>query len=84
VLFFVAFLFKRMFDAVSSANPFTHAMLRVVVLFAFWRLIDSFGVDWLVIDVLPLVAAVFIYGFFFAARRRGAKRAVAAPAPVGS
>ena len=69
VLFAVAFALQRLFALMRGANPFVLAIARVVPLFVFSRLIDSFGLDWLIIDTLPLIAAVFIYGFFFPTRR---------------
>jgi hypothetical protein len=67
--FLVAFLFKRCFDSLKFANPFVLAMQRVVVLYVFMRLIESFGMDWVIIDALPVATAVVIYAYFFSARR---------------
>jgi len=44
-------------------------MKRVVVLFVFVDLLHSYGVDWVMLETIPLVAAILIYGFFFAAKR---------------
>lgn len=75
--FLVAFLFKRAFDRMAHHNPFVLAMLRVLVLYVFMRLIESFGMDWVIIDALPLAVGIVIYSYFFAARRT---RAPAVPA----
>jgi hypothetical protein len=78
--FIAAFLFKRTFDRLSSPNPFVLSMMRVVVLYLFMRLIESFGMDWVLIDGLPLAMAIVLYSYFFAARRvRPHAPAVAAP-----
>jgi hypothetical protein len=69
LLFAVAFMFRRVYGSVYSRNPFVLTVSRAVVLFAFTKLIDSFGIDWVIADTLPMIAAIFIYGFFFASRR---------------
>jgi hypothetical protein len=66
LLFLLAYLLKRTYTGVRSPNPFIWAMKRIIVLFVFVRLIDSFGFDWIILDTLPLVAALYIYRFFFA------------------
>lgn len=77
LLFFTAYLLKLLFVHLRSVNPFTHAMQRVVVLFVFVDLLHSYGIDWVIQETIPLAAAIFIYGFFFAAKR------VADPEPAG-
>jgi hypothetical protein len=70
ILFFLtAHLLKLVFLHMRGVNPFTFAMKRVVVLFVFVDLLHSYGVDWVMLETMPLVAAILIYGFFFAARR---------------
>jgi hypothetical protein len=67
-MFLVAYSFKRIYVGLTGASPFNLVMKRVVVLFVFIRMIDSFGVDWTILETLPLVAAVYIYRSFFASR----------------
>jgi hypothetical protein len=43
-------------------------MKRVVLLFVFERILDSFGVDWTIEETIPLLVAIFIYALFFAIR----------------
>ena len=66
--FLLAFVLKRSYLRLSSPNPFIFAMKRVVVLFIFQRLIDSFGIDWLIVETVPLVMAIFVYAKFFTSR----------------
>jgi hypothetical protein len=63
-----AYLLKSMYVRLNSANPFVLMMKRVVVLFVFERILDSFGVDWTIEETIPLLAAIFIYALFFAIR----------------
>ena len=67
--FLVAFTLKRVYIRSHGQNPFVLTMKRVVVLAIFVRTIDSFGFDWTIGEVLPLVVAVFLYAAFFASRR---------------
>jgi len=70
ILFFLtAYVLKLAFLRLRAVNPFTFAMKRVVVLFVFVDLLHSYGVDWVMLETIPLVAAILIYGFFFAAKR---------------
>jgi hypothetical protein len=65
LFFLVAYLFKRVYVGMRSANPFALTMKRVIVLFVFVRLLDSYGIDWTILETLPLVAAIYIYKYFF-------------------
>jgi hypothetical protein len=68
-LFLFAFWLKRVYVKLSNANLFIRAMHRVVVLFVFVRMIDSFGIDWTIGETLPLLVATYIYRFFFTSKR---------------
>jgi hypothetical protein len=72
LFFLVGCLFKRCFDSLKHRNPFVLAMSRVTVLYVFMRFMESFGMDWVIIDSLPVATAVVIYGYFFSARRERA------------
>jgi hypothetical protein len=67
-LFLVAFGFKWIYVRCANRNPFVLVVERVFVLFAFTRVLDSFGIDWTMLEVLPLVTAMFIYRPFFASK----------------
>jgi hypothetical protein len=85
LLFAVAFGFKRVYANLKYKNPFKLALKRAVILFAFAWTMDSYGVDWNILQALPLVVAMFIYAPFFAnapvsAERTDRDRLPAAPA----
>jgi len=69
LFFMTAFLLKRYFVRVRSMNPFVLAMKRIVILTAFTFIINSYGMDWTIIEMVPFVAAMFLYAFFFRSRR---------------
>jgi hypothetical protein len=64
-----AYLLKRSYARLRSANPFGLMMKRIVVLFVFERMVDSYGVDWTMLETIALVTAIFIYTHLFAIRR---------------
>jgi hypothetical protein len=86
LLFLVARLLKWTYARVRSGNPFVLATKRVIVLFVFFELLRSFGIDWIIAETVPLIIAVFIYEPFFSARPlTGAQPRLspASPAAIG-
>lgn len=69
LFFLLPYMLKRLYVGLRSANPFSLAMKRVVILVIFVRGIDSFGLDWIAGDMVPFVVAVWLYSVFFSARR---------------
>jgi hypothetical protein len=67
VFFVVAFLFKRVYVSFRDRDPFVLTMKRVVTLSAFALVVNSFGLDWVLMEVIPMIAAIYIYRYFFAA-----------------
>jgi hypothetical protein len=65
----LAYGVKRIFVGLKGANPFMLVAKRAVLLFIFMKLVDSFGVDWVMLETLPLMAAVYAYSLLFASRR---------------
>ena len=65
LFFFVAFLLKRAYARLKNNSPFIFAMKRLVLLAVFIRIIDSYGMDWTIIETVPFVVSIFLYTFFF-------------------
>jgi hypothetical protein len=78
-----AYLLKRIYARLRSANPFSLMMKRIVVLFVFEQMVDSYGVDWTMVETISLVTAIFIYTYLFAIRRSRASGVVARTPPDG-
>jgi hypothetical protein len=68
IFLLIAFLMKRIYGRMRSENPFILVMKRVVVLFVFVRALDSYGLDWTILEALPRIAAIYIYRFCFRSR----------------
>jgi hypothetical protein len=69
ILFVGAYLLKRLYASLRSPNPLVLTMKRVTVLFAAERMIDSYGIDWTLEELIPLLVAIFLYTAFFGIRR---------------
>ena len=78
LLFLLTYGLKVLYMRVESPDPFIFAMKRIIVLSLYARTIDSFGIDWTLGEVLPLIAATFFYRPFFRNRAPGAPAAIGA------
>jgi hypothetical protein len=56
---------KRIFVALRGGNPYLLAMKRVIVLSFFVRTLDSFGLDWSVGEIVPILVATYLYSIVF-------------------
>ncbi|MGO9514266.1 MAG: hypothetical protein ACLP2F_11585 [Steroidobacteraceae bacterium] len=80
LFFLLAFFLKGLYVRLRSPSPFALAMERIVVLAAFVKIVNSFGMDWTLIEMVPVVAAVFVYTFFF--RTSPIMRRTSMPSPL--
>jgi hypothetical protein len=80
LFFLIAFGLKRIYVRVSSPSPFVLAMKRIVILSAFIKIVDSYGMDWTIIEMVPFVAAIFLYTLFFRSRPNAQRRSSVTPA----
>jgi hypothetical protein len=69
LFFLVALGLKRLYVRLRSNNPFSLTMKRLIVLSIFLTNVNSFGMDWTIIEAVPFVVAVYLYQFFFKSRR---------------
>jgi hypothetical protein len=74
LFFLVSWLIKRTYVRLKAPNPYSLTMKRVVLLFIWVEIINSFGLDWLAYEVFPLVVAIFMWRWFFASRLPGRRR----------
>jgi hypothetical protein len=69
LFFLTAALLKLIYVQLRRENPFVLTMMRIVVLSVWIKIIDSYGLDWTIIETVPLITAIYLYTFFFRARR---------------
>jgi hypothetical protein len=82
LIFVTAFLFKRLYIRARSGNPFFLVVKRVIILYLFLEIIRSFGIDWVLAETVPIVAAIYLYKYFFASKPMNAASALG-PVPAG-
>jgi hypothetical protein len=69
LFFLVAFFLKLIYVRLRSESPFALAMKRVLVLSVFVKILDSYGIDWTIIETVPFAVALYLYRFFFRSRK---------------
>lgn len=72
LFFLTGIAFKRVYGRAKASNPFMLAMRRVIALVMFLWIMESFGIDWAIIQVLTLIAGMYMFSFFFVTRRTAA------------
>jgi hypothetical protein len=71
-MFFVGgYLIKRAYFGFRDSNPFMLTMKRVLTLAIFVEIVNSFGLDWVIADIIPLIVSIYIYRIFFTVRHSG-------------
>ncbi len=69
LFFLTGIAFKHVYAHAKATNPFMVAMKRVIALVMFLWVIESFGIDWGLIQALTLIVGMYIFSFFFVVRR---------------
>jgi hypothetical protein len=69
LFFLIAFGLKRVYVRLRSDIPFALVMKRVIVLTVFLAMVNSYGMDWTIIEAVPFVVAIYLYKYFFRSRR---------------
>jgi hypothetical protein len=83
LFFIIGLLAKWIYVSLKSPNPLILALKKNVVYIAFFMTINSFGLDWMMIETVPIAASIFIYKFFFhSCQRVPAQRIGSVPNPI--
>ena len=69
LFFLIPFGLKRVYVRLRGENPFTLTMKRIIILSIFVSIVNSFGMDWTIIEAVPFVVAIYLYRYFFRSRR---------------
>lgn len=64
-IFFVGFLFKRLYLNLNQNNIYLFYLKRAIVLFVFYSTLNSFGLDWIMLDVVAIFFTYSIFKGFF-------------------
>lgn len=71
IIFFIfSHIFKRLYLSVKSKDAFLFYLYRALILYVFWLWINSFGMDWMVLDLIGIFITVGLFKNFYKMRRR--------------
>lgn len=64
-IFFLGFSFKSIYLNLSPNNIYLFYLKRAIVLFVFYSTLNSFGLDWILLDVVAIFFTYHIFKGFF-------------------
>jgi hypothetical protein len=64
-IFFLGFLFKSAYLNINPNNIYQFFLKRSIILFVFYGTINSFGIDWILLDVVAIIFTYKIFKGFF-------------------
>lgn len=65
LFYLIGFYFKLLYKKMKHASIFIQTINRVFIVIVFFTFVKSFGIDWLLYDILVLFLALNISAFFF-------------------
>lgn len=68
-IFFTGFFFKRIYLSLNQNNIYLFFLKRAITLFVFYSTLNSFGLDWVLLDVTSIFFTYQIFKPFFRFRR---------------
>lgn len=72
ILFIIAYGFKKIYYHTQTQNPIKSGLIRILVLFMFYRYMNSFGLDWILWELMiTSVAYITLYLIAFSAKKHG-------------
>jgi hypothetical protein len=64
-LFFLGFFFKKIYLNLNPNNIYKFYLKRAIILFVFYSTLNSFGLDWILLDVTSLFFTYHLFKKFF-------------------
>lgn len=64
-IFFIGFFSKRFYVMVKDTNKYKFFLKRSFILATYYGLLNSFGLDWVLLDILGIVFTYYIFKRFF-------------------
>jgi hypothetical protein len=68
-IFFLGFFFKRIYLNLNQNNIYQFYLKRAIILFVFYSTLNSFGLDWILLDVVAIFFTYNIFKRFFKFRK---------------
>jgi len=69
-LFLTSHIFKRLYLLIRTKNVFSYYLFRSLILYIFYNWLNSFGMDWMLVDVVSLLIPMYIWKWFYSMRKR--------------
>ena len=68
--FIFAYIFKRSYLLITNRDPFLYNLYRVLILYVYYQCINSFGMDWIIFDLLRISVVVVLFKNFYKMKKR--------------
>lgn len=69
-LFLFSYIFKRLYLSIRTKNVFSYYLFRSLVLLIFYNWLNSFGLDWMLVDIVSLLIPIYLWKWFYSMRSR--------------
>lgn len=73
VFFFLAFIMQKVLNIFTITNSFSACLCRAIILYLFYNLLNSFGIDWFIMDLIATIITTFLFARFYVVKRKKAK-----------
>jgi len=68
-IFLISFAFKRLYVKIRDKNEFRFYVKRAFILYTFYILLNSYGLDWILFGTVGIVFTYIVFKYFFMFRR---------------
>jgi hypothetical protein len=69
IFFIISYIFKTIYLSVKSKDIFLFYLYRALILFIFYSWLNSFGLDWMMFDIISIFITVFLFKNFYRSRQ---------------
>jgi hypothetical protein len=73
ILFVFSYIFKKIYLSIRNKDTFIFYLYRALVLYFFYLWLNSFGIDWMMLDLIGIIITVGLFENFYKMRRRKLK-----------
>jgi len=73
IIFVFSYIFKRTYLLIRKKDAFLFYLYRALVLYVFYLWLNSFGIDWILMDLIGIIITVGLFKKFYKMRSRKLK-----------
>jgi hypothetical protein len=70
ILFIFSFIFKKTYLSIRSKDTYLFYMYRASILYFFYLWLNSFGIDWMMLDLIGIFITIGLFKKFYKTRKR--------------